>query len=317
MAVRSHDRLEQLPGSLEQQADAGRDAYTAGRDLLIQMAAPEQARKRRDLPRDVPDFTGRRAELTRLLANLDRTGAGLTGVVIYAIDGMAGVGKTTLAVHAAHRLTTRFCDGQLFLDLHGFAHDRDPTDPADALDALLQALGVTANNIPRSVEERAALYRTAMAGKRILIVLDNAASVAQVRPLLPGSAGCVVLVTSRRYLSGLEGTVALSLDILKQRDAVELFSRVAGADRVAGQAADVAEVVELCGLLPLAIRIAGARLASRPRWSVADLTRRLRDQHRRLAELAVGDLSVAAAFTVSYQDLSTAARRMSVSYTHL
>ena len=296
--------------SIEQQADAGRDAYTAGRDLFIQMPVPEQARRRRDLPRDVPDFTGRRAELTRLLASLDQTDAPITSVVISAIDGMAGVGKTTLAVHAAHRLTARFCDGQLFLDLHGFAPDRQPLEPADALDALLRAMGVTASDIPPSADERAALYRTTLAGKRMLLVLDNAASEAQVRPLVPGSAGCAVLVTSRRYLSGLEGAVSLSLDILEPRDAIDLFGRIVGADRIAGEAAAVVDVVKLCGLLPLAIRIAGARLASRPRWSVADLNRRLRDQHRRLAELAVGNSSVAAAFEMSYRQLDTAARRM-------
>jgi len=304
----SSDHSEPMPRRVDQSVSVQRDAFTAGRDLVVQMSVPEQARRRRDLPRDVPDFTGRQAELRRLTSFLGRGEADRKGVLISAIDGMAGIGKTALAVHAAHRLTTKFPDGQLFLDLHGFAENLAPTDPSDALDALLRALGIV-EPIPPTVEERAALYRNTLADRRILVVLDNAASNAQVRPLLPGAPGCAVLITSRRHLSGVEGTIGVSLDTLPPREARTLFARVAGADRVAGQAADVAEVVELCGRLPLAIRIAAVRLGSRVQWTVADLAARLRDERRRLAVLAFDDLSVAAAFTVSYQHLDPPVQR--------
>jgi len=271
---------------------------------------PAETRPLRQLPADLPSFTGRAAELDQLLAlrhgdRLART------VVIGAIDGMAGIGKTTLAVHAAHRLAERFPDGQLFLDLHGFTRGVPPVEPADALDRLLRALGVPGAQIPAHVDDRAALYRGKLADTRTLIVLDNAGTEAQVRPLLPGVPGCLVLVTSRRRLTGLDTTDLVSLDVLALADAVALFIHAVGADRIGTEASSVvAEVVQQCGRLPLAIRIAAARLRSRPAWTVAHLVGRLRDHRHRLAELDAGRRSVTAALDMSYRDLAADQRRL-------
>jgi tetratricopeptide (TPR) repeat protein/transcriptional regulator with XRE-family HTH domain len=258
----------------------------------------------RQLPRETSWFTGRTAELEHLLELVPEPGrAG--AVVISAIDGMAGIGKTALAVYAAHRMVDRFPDGQLFIDLHGYTQGLAPTEPAEALDQLLRDLGVPGTQIPTGLEARAALYRTRLAGRRMLIVLDNAATEARVAPLLPGAAGCLVLVTSRRRLAGLDHTNTVSLDTLPLPDAVTLFTQTAGGDRLAGQPAElVAELVELCGRLPLAIRIAAARLRSHPAWHLCDLVQRLRDRQHRLGELAAGQHSVTAALDLSYQHLS-------------
>ncbi|MEZ0074663.1 BTAD domain-containing putative transcriptional regulator [Planotetraspora sp. GP83] len=267
----------------------------------------------RQLPRDIGSFTGRVAELAYLRAladqadgaerpdRTDRSGAPM----ISAIDGMAGIGKTTLAVHAAHRLADRFADGQLFVDLHGFTQGVSPVDPVDALDQMLRALGVPGEQIPHELDARAALYRTRLAGRRVLILLDNAAEEAQVKPLLPGAPGSLVLITSRRRLTGLEDVRPLSLDVLPRADALDLFSRTAGEQRLAGQPPGLlSEIVELCGRLPLAIRIAGARLRARPGWTLAHLAHRLRDHRHRLGELEVGRLSVTATMDLSYHHLS-------------
>ncbi|MEV7802903.1 BTAD domain-containing putative transcriptional regulator [Microbispora sp. NPDC088329] len=271
-------------------------------------AAPAGARLRdpgmpHQLPRDIVSFTGRTAELTCLRA-LARPPGGPAAPVISVIDGMAGVGKTALAVHAAHRLADTFADGQLFVDLHGFTHGVSPVDPAEALDQMLCALGVPGEQIPPDLDARAALYRTRLAGKHLLVLLDNAAGEAQVRSLLPGTPTCMVLITSRRRLAGLEDVRPLSLDVLPQDDAVTLFTRSAGPERLAGQPPELpAEIVELCGRLPLAIRIAAARLRMRSGWTPAHLAERLRDHQHRLGELEVGRLSVTAAMDLSYRHL--------------
>lgn len=225
------------------------------------------------LPRDVADFTGRTAELDRLT----RAVTGRTAVVISAIDGMPGVGKTTLAVHLAHRL--EYPDGQLFVDLHAHTAGRAPVEPTDALDVLLRALGL--EDIPNGLDERAALWRAELSRRRLLVVLDNAASADQVRPLLPGMPGSLVLVTSRARLVELEGTSTLTLDVLSEAEALQLFATIVGDERGTGAAAR--EVVELCGRLPLAVRLAAGRLRSRPTWTTAHLATRLREG--RLSEL--------------------------------
>uniref|UniRef100_A0AAU2K0J4 Tetratricopeptide repeat protein n=1 Tax=Streptomyces sp. NBC_00049 TaxID=2903617 RepID=A0AAU2K0J4_9ACTN len=259
------------------------------------------------LPYDVPDFTGRAAEFARLLSCVaDEAPAAL---VVSTVDGMAGVGKTTLAVHAAHHLAARFPDGQLFLDLHAHTAGRGPLEPEVALAGLLRTIGVPPERIPHSPDDRAAVWRDELRDRRVLLVLDNAATAEQVRLLLPGTAGSLVLVTSRRRLADLPGAATLSLDVLPEAEAVALFARVAGPGRTDDLPAEVAEVVSLCGHLPLAIRLAAARLRHRPLWTVADLARRLR-RSERLAELAVGDQRVAAAFALSYDQLDTAQQRM-------
>jgi DNA-binding SARP family transcriptional activator/tetratricopeptide (TPR) repeat protein len=269
---------------------------------------------RNDLPGDLPDFTGREPELCQLLAAIpDVVDASPTAVVIEAIDGMAGVGKTALAVHAAHLLAERYPDAQLFVDLHGHAADRTVTDPMAALDTLLRALGVDGNRIPADFAQRSAFWRAELAGRRVLVVLDDAADAAQVRPLLPGSAQCLTLITSRRRLLNVETAQVLSLDVLPHRDAIGLFTRIVGADRAGaepGEADAVEEIIQLCGHLPLAIRLAAARLRSRPAWTVRYLAQRLAQGHGRLAELAMGDRSVTAAFELSYQQLTPEQQRL-------
>jgi DNA-binding SARP family transcriptional activator/tetratricopeptide (TPR) repeat protein len=266
-------------------------------------SAIEEVPVPRQLPADVSSFTGRSAQLDQLDTLLDRDDAGKT-VVISAIGGTAGVGKTALAVHWAHRVADRFPDGQLFLDLHGFTEGVCPVEPSDALDRLLRALGVPGERIPPEVEDRAGLWRGILAGRRMLILLDNAAGEAQVAPLLPGMPGCPVVVTSRRRLAGLDAADPMPLDVLPLADAVALFTRTGGEQCLASDAADlVAETVQLCGRLPLAIRIAAARLRSHPTWRVSHLVERLRDQQQRLGELKAGQRSVTGALELSYRHL--------------
>ncbi|MGP4102087.1 ATP-binding protein [Nonomuraea sp. KM90] len=258
----------------------------------------------RQLPADV-EFVGRAREL----ALLDEAG-GASTVVITAIDGMAGVGKTALAVHAAHRLAARFPDGDLFVDLHGYTQGMAPADPADTLARVLDVLGVAGESIPQHVDDRAALYRSVLAGRKMLILLDNAADEAQVRPLLPGAGGCLVLVTSRRRLVELNDARTVSVDVLPAEDAIALFAGTAGPERVADAPREaLAEVVHRCGLLPLAIRLAAARLKAHPTWTVAHLLGRLEEHERRLSELRAGQRSVVAALDLSYRELTGAERR--------
>ncbi|MGY0235494.1 tetratricopeptide repeat protein [Longispora urticae] len=254
------------------------------------------------LPYDVPDFTGRGAEVARLAALAARAA---TTVVISALDGMGGVGKTATAVHVAHSLAGQFPDGQLFVDLHGFTSGRAPLEPRAALGSLLRALGIPDGAIPHELDERAALWRGELADRRVLVVLDNAANAAQVRPLIPGTRGSLVLITSRRRLATVSGAVPVSLDVLSDADARALFTGIVG-DRALAEPDATGEVLELCGHLPLALRIAAARLAHRDRWTVAQLADRLRAERCRLAELAVDDQDVSAAFRLSYADLAPA-----------
>jgi DNA-binding SARP family transcriptional activator len=265
---------------------------------------------RSDLPADIADLTGRDQEINHLLAQLpdDLSTSGPPSVLM--IDGMAGVGKTTLAVHLAHRLTERCPDGQIFLDLRGHTPGHEPVRPPAALASLLAAVGVGGDQIPESVDERAALWRAKVVDRRMLLVLDNAATAAQVRPLLPGRGSSVVLVTSRRRLMSLDAARALSLDVLSPADAMALLGEIVGMRRLAAEPDAASEVLRFCGHLPLAIRIVGARLAARPVWTLEYLAERLRDQRHRLAELAVEDHSVAAAFGVSYQQLPNELRHL-------
>ncbi|MBG0814892.1 BTAD domain-containing putative transcriptional regulator [Planomonospora sp. ID82291] len=271
-------------GDTAEDTDAGRDVGRARSNFL---------------PYDIPDFAGRTAELDRLVAERRSP--------IVTIDGMAGIGKTTLAVRAAHRLADRFPDGQLFIDLRAHAAGRDPLPASAALEALLRQLGLT--DIPTAESERSALWRAELARRRVVAVLDNAADGEHVRPLLPGASGSLLLITSRRRLIGLDGAHALSVEVLPPRDAVALFGSIVG-ERAAAEPEAVRRVLELCGHLPLALRICAARLQHRPRWTVSYLAGRLHDERRRLAELATPERSVGAAFTVSYEQLGTAERRM-------
>ncbi|HVD16289.1 MAG TPA: tetratricopeptide repeat protein [Actinomycetota bacterium] len=259
------------------------------------------------LPPDVATFVGRGHELERLRALLD----GLDRhrpVVISAIGGAAGIGKSALAVHLAHELAGRFPDGQLYANLHGATAGLAPLEPLEVLGRFLRALGVDREQIPAGLEEAAALFRSLAAGKRLLVVLDDAATVNQVRPLLPAGPGCGALVTSRQTLASLDGAGHLQLGVLDPAEAVALLGHLAGPARIAAEPDSADALVGLCGHLPLAVRIAGARLAARPAWTVQTLLRRLAASHRRLDELAVGDQAVRASFEVSYQSLRTVGR---------
>ncbi len=258
----------------------------------------------RELPQPPADFTGRTEELARLLAAV-RAADGARAVVITAIDGMAGSGKSALAIHAAHQLvaSSAFSDGQLYLDLRGSGPGLPPLEPIDALGHMLRSLGLEPGAIPADLGEASARFRSLAAGRRLLVLLDGARSAEQVRHLLPGSPTCGVLVTSRQALTTLEGARALHLELLPTEQALELLGRIAGPERIAAEPRAAAGVVSCCGGLPLAIRIAGARLAARPAWPVRELARQLADVGRRLGELEAAELAVRASFDVSLQAL--------------
>ncbi|WP_411081497.1 tetratricopeptide repeat protein [Streptomyces sp. cmx-18-6] len=229
-----------------------------------------------------------------------RRGAGPPGRLrVVMLWGRGGVGKTALAVRLAHELARDFPDGQMYVDLRG-ASGSTPRAPADILALLLRDLGVDPGAIPEHVDDRTRLFRSRTAGLRLLIVLDNARDEAQVRPLLPGASTSLVIVTSRPRLSGIEGGTSFELSVLEHDHAVELLGSLAGFARVAAEPAAASHIVHACGLLPLAVRIAGARLAGRPGWSLENFALRLATQHRRLEELRAGSLDVRTSITVGY-----------------
>jgi DNA-binding SARP family transcriptional activator len=261
-----------------------------------------------NLPRDIPNFTGRAAQMRSLLDAIT-TAPAETAVVIEAIDGMAGVGKSTLAIHAAHRLRARYPDARLYLNLHANDTNRGPLDPVAGLDTLLRLLGVSASRLPGTLAERAALWRAQLSHRRALVVLDDAASPDQVAPLLPGAAGCLVLITSRRRLTGLAGIRAVSLDVLSDQDAAALFTSIAGPMRAADARA-VAEVTHRCGRLPLAIHLVASRLSHRPAWSVADLARRLSAADDQAGKIHAENPEIGASFALSCQGLTRGQQQM-------
>jgi tetratricopeptide (TPR) repeat protein/transcriptional regulator with XRE-family HTH domain len=287
------------------------EAAASGRAAAVEtLAASRRAGGEdavRTLPRDIASFTGRAGELRQLLACLDDEAGG--GVVsIHAIGGMAGVGKTALAVHAAHRLAGAYPDGQYFLPLHGHTPGQEPVPPADALASLLLTAGLRGSHIPADLAARVGLWRDHVAGRKILLVLDDATGHEQVRPLLPGSAGSLVLITSRRRLAALEDVVPLSLDTLPPDEAIALLIRLAGSpDLESGPAGRLAE---LCGYLPLAIGLVGRQLFHHPAWSAADLAAELAAARDRLELMRAEDVSVAAAFDLSYRDLTAGQQRL-------
>jgi DNA-binding SARP family transcriptional activator len=254
------------------------------------------------LPADVADFTGRGGQVERLQRMLSEARRrDNQAVTVAVVAGAPGLGKTTLAIHAAHALRPDFPDGQLYVSLLGGTEH--PVLPEDVLARFLRDLGVDGTRVPVDAEERAAMYRTRLAERQMLIVLDDAKDAAQVRPLLPGTGSCAVIVTSRQRLSDLVGSRLIDLDVLDDAESAELFTRIVGAERVEAEPDAVREVLAICAGLPLAIRIAGARLAARRGWSVRTLAGRLADQRRRMDELTAGDLAVRACFQVSFAAL--------------
>ena len=264
----------------------------------------------RTLPRDTAAFTGRTHELDQLIAAVCRPAADGGAFGIHAVDGMAGIGKTTFAVHAAHRLSARFPHGQIFLRLHAHTAGQRLVDPGEALAALLLTIGIEPQQIPPGIEARSAAWRSHLAGKKMLLVLDDAASSDQVRPLIPGTADCVVLITSRRRLTALEEAAPISLDTLQPGEAADLFIRLAARPGLQPGHQAVAEITRLCGYLPLAVRIVAAGLRHHPAWTVTDLADELGNARDRLEAMQAEDVSVAAAFDLSYQDLSPGQQRL-------
>jgi DNA-binding SARP family transcriptional activator len=271
------------------------------------------------LPLAVPAFAGRRAELARLDALLDGRGQGRLAspatVVISAVSGTAGVGKTALAVHWAHQVTGQFPDGQLYVNLRGFDPGGAAVEPGKVLREFIEAFGVPAAGIPVGLTARAGLYRSLLAGKRLLVLLDNAHSAEQVRPLLPGSPGCLALVTSRNELTGLvvtEGAHPLSLDLLGPGDARDLLACRLGETRLAAGPGAVAEIIRRCAGLPLALAIAATRAAFQPGFSLAAVAAELREASRALDPFGGGDpaTDVRAVFSWSYRALTPAAARL-------
>ena len=265
----------------------------------------------RTLPRDIASFTGRAAELAQLadaVAGAAAAGGGVIG--IHAIGGMAGIGKTAFAVHAAHRLAGAFPDGQFFLPLHAHTPGQRPVEPVDALASLLLSAGVAAQQIPPGLQARAARWRDYLAGKKVLLLLDDAAGHEQVTPLLPGTAGSLVLVTSRRHLTALEDATAISLDTLTPGEAAALLARLAGRPGLRSGHGPAGQITRLCGYLPLAIGMLARQLHHHPAWTAADLAADLATAAGRLELMRAENLSVAAAFDLSYQDLTAGQQRL-------
>ncbi|MEU6719168.1 BTAD domain-containing putative transcriptional regulator [Nonomuraea sp. NPDC046802] len=258
------------------------------------------------LPPDVPDFTGRAGAAAELEAALRPKAEGAPAVMI--VTGKAGVGKTTLAVHVAQRVRERFPDGQLFARLRAVQDRR--VKAGEVLAEFLRALGEPVHDLPDDVQGRAARFRECLQGRRVLVVLDDALDERQVDALLPGSAECAVLITSRSRLAGLPSTGRVELEELDPADSVRFLARVAGTRRLRAEPEAADELVRLCGNLPLALRIAGARLANRPHWRVGHMAERLRDERRRLDELAHGDLEVRSSIALSEEGLDPAALRL-------
>ena len=277
------------------------EAAARGPVVSAEAVASAVAAATRTLPRDVASFTGRGQELRQLI---DASASAGRGVSVCAIGGMAGVGKTAFAVHAAHHLADQFPAGQIFLPLHGHTPGQQPVEPADALASLLLTIGVPAGQIPPGSEARTALWRDHLVSARLLLVLDDAVGSEQVLPLLPGAGGSLVLVTSRRHLTALPDATAISLDTLAPAEAAALLVRLAARPGLDQGDAAVAKIIQLCGYLPLAIGMLARQLHHHPAWSLAGRAAELAAERDRLELMATENVSVAAAFDLSYQDLA-------------
>ncbi|KAA2255239.1 tetratricopeptide repeat protein [Solihabitans fulvus] len=258
------------------------------------------------LPADLPDFTGRTALVRRLTRTFEPR-AHRSAPPVAAISGIGGVGKSSLAVHVAHLVREHYPDGQLYVDLHGTGEHG--ADPLAVLATMLRGLGVPPGAVPADLAERAALFRSVLADRQVLLVFDSASSTEQIRPLLPGSATCGLIITSRTQLIDLPGVEQFDLPKLSVEEAQTLFHRTVGPERTAAEPGPVKDIVAACGGLPLALRIAAARLVARPQWTVQTLADKLRDEQSRLDELRVGSLAVEACFHLGYRQLDPVTAR--------
>lgn len=281
-------------------AQAGRKTLERASGASIQAPSSGVIRQ---LPPALSDFTGRSREVDLLVRTLTVVDERPGTVQMVAVTGMGGVGKTSLAVYAAHLAADNFPDGQIYLDLRGYGPGA-PLSPGEALIQLLRSLGVDDRTVPEGTNEAAAVYRSHLAGRRLLILLDNANRAGQVIPLLPGAPGSAVIVTSRRALTTLPGFRQVSLSPLSDADSVELLSKIAGDARVAAEGAAARSIAELTGRLPLAVRLIGARLAARPTWPIEHMVGQLQDEHRRLDEFGTGESGVRANIAGSVEFLA-------------
>jgi DNA-binding SARP family transcriptional activator/tetratricopeptide (TPR) repeat protein len=302
-AGRTHllDELGIEPGERLRALHAEVLAGPAPRPAPARTAPGDRRGAPRNLPPDIGDFTGRDEDLAALL----RMGAEPDKRTV-VVSGFGGAGKSALAVHAAHLMSARFPDGQLFADLRGAGRE---LDAHEVLGRFLQAMGTPAAAVPVSTDERVERYRSCVAGRRMIIVLDNARGEHQVRPLLPGDPGSLVVITSRSRLTGLESPESIELGFLSQDSATAMLGKIIGTDRASAQPADAERIARLCGGVPLAVRAAGAKLLARPHWPLKSLVVRLSDERRRLDELTVGDLAIRSSLGLNYAELDERQRR--------
>ncbi len=310
LGIEPNERLQQLEHGIltaDESLDAPPERDSA-RISVAEPAAPPPVPGM--LPSGIADFIGRHGHLDEIRHRLTQVSDGMArfAVPIIAIAGRAGIGKTTIAVHAAHSVADHYPDGQLFAHMHGGVSR--PVSPMQVLERFLRALGVPGTALPDGLEERAETYRTLLADRRMLIVLDDVGSESQVLPLLPGNPASAVIVTSRSRLVGLAGATHIDVDLFDSAQSVDLLAQVAGGGRVASEQSSAEALADLCGHLPLALRIAGARLAARPHWTVEQLVDRLRDETRRLDELMHGEMGIRASLSLTYDNISEEARRL-------
>jgi len=303
------DSVRLLVEALALDAEAQAAFEAAADQAAMTPSAATPAAQPVQLPPDLADFTGRAQQVAALRLLLgtprgsERSGS---GPIITAVSGPAGIGKTVLAVRVAHLLRPEYPDGQFYVSLQGGVGQ--PLGPAEVLARFLRALG-DGLWLPPGLDERAERFRALLADRRMLIVLDDAASEQQIRPLVPAAAGCGVLVTSRVRLAGLESAHLLDVDVLGPEHALELLGRLVAPERIAAEPNAAHDIVALCAGLPLALRTIGARLSARAHWSLRQLASRLADEHRRLDELSVGDLAVRASLSLTYRELGVGQRK--------
>ncbi|GAA3567096.1 BTAD domain-containing putative transcriptional regulator [Nonomuraea rosea] len=310
LGIEPNERLQQLEHAiLSSNPDLDPPAAPVQLTAEPRIAEPQTGVPRL-LPTDIADFTGRTRQLDEIMRHLVVADGGRVGyaVPIVALAGKPGIGKSAISVHAAHRVVEHYPDGQLYADLHGGS--ARPVGPMQVLERFLRALGVTGTAVPDGLEERAELYRALLADRRMLVVLDDVSTESQILPLLPGSVDSAVILSSRSRLAGLSGAVHVDVDVFDSGQSLELLSRIAGTDRIRAEPVASAALADLCGHLPLALRIAGARLSARPHWSVEQLVERLEDETRRLDELKHGEMGIRASISLTYDSLGDDTRRL-------